>query len=203
MQKKSNRFTTLRRRGNVCDCRTTNDDRKAYNEEVFKLPIINIEPYLNRTEEDYAATTKEKLSQLQAQQASVAKQWDTAFCNVGFVIIEGHDVPPTLIQSLRQKAKEIFELSSHETKMKYRRGPYGSPLGGYNPIGRESVRLSRDTMGSDGGNSNAGDEADFTVVPSSASADSDSPAPDLVESFILKPSQIQNDPSELATLGVA
>lgn len=140
-----------------------------------KIPVVDISPFLTD-------------SSTKVEKEKVAKVWDEAFCTVGFAMIVGHGVPPDLISKFRSLANEFFE-QDHAEKMKYHRGKYGSPEGGYYAMGHEVVSRSRDEMGSDGGANEV-----------EASDENSPPLADLVESFILRPEQMVNDPMPLAAV---
>jgi isopenicillin N synthase-like dioxygenase len=180
---------------------------KATMPQKQQIPIIDISPFLHAGKEQ--------------QQAAVAKAWDEAFCTVGFARIVGHGVPTDLIQQFRQLAHNFF-AQNHDVKMRYHRGKYGDPAGGYYAAGHETVSRSRDAMGSDGGGSgpstagtsvtatSRGDEegqeeqVEANVASSSLLSPpaSVTPVVDLVESFLLRPEQLENDPRPLADVAV-
>jgi isopenicillin N synthase-like dioxygenase len=183
-----------------------------------QIPIIDISPFL------LAGKEEDETEQLQKQQAAVAKAWDEAFCTFGFARIVGHGVPTELIAQFRQLAHDFF-VQEHDVKMRYHRGKYGDPAGGYYAVGHETVSRSRDAMGSDGGTGGtAGTSAAATYrggdderqevveefveekvvanVASSSPASVPAVAVDLVESFILRPEQLENDPRPLADVAV-
>ena len=79
----------------------------------------------------------------------VASQWDEAFREHGFVVIIGHGVPSELVTALESAMDTFFTGLSHDEKMLYNNGSYGTPLGGYSPLFTEAVAQS--SSGIDGG----------------------------------------------------
>jgi isopenicillin N synthase-like dioxygenase len=179
------------------------DEESGKQPQDRKIPIIDISPFLV-----LAATVSQKNA---ASCAAVARAWDEAFCSVGFAMIVGHGVPADLIAEFRALAHQFF-AQELQVKMQYHRGKYGDPAGGYYAVGHEVVSRSRDAMGSDGGG--GGDVVTTTdtgsdVVATASSSSSSSPPPetspppvDLVESFLLRPEQRDNDPQPLADVAL-
>ena len=203
----------------------TNEATVTSKNNKFELPIIDISPFVLTDVDD---DDERKKQQLEQRRIKVIKEWDDAFTNVGFVMIQGHGVPETLIEKLRSKAKEFFEQTPLKEKIsKYHRGPYGNYDGGYTPMGNETVSQSRtvgNNLGSDGGSGSSGGgssgggsgsdngknddgtAAESTTATTGTIEASKSKtlikAADLVESYILRPHQVHNDPPGLANLGM-
>ena len=108
---------------------------------------------------------------------AVGKEWDAAMTNVGFAMITGHGVDPSIVDALRRGAHSFFGGPA-DAKQRYCYGPYGNPLGGFTGMGVEAVARSRDDHGSDGG------------------AKQTTALPDLVESFVFKPETVWKPTSD-------
>jgi len=74
-------------------------------------------------------------------QANFVNEMGTGLREYGFVIIEGHEIPPPLIQACYAKAKSFFELSAAE-KQKYL-VPGGGGQRGYTSLGQEHAKDSK------------------------------------------------------------
>jgi isopenicillin N synthase-like dioxygenase len=93
----------------------------------LSVPVIDIAPF--RT----GGLTEKK---------AVAEQVDRACRDIGFLIIQGHGVPPSLITNMRNVSREFFNLPIEEKKRFAR--PAMDVLRGYIGINQESLARSRD-----------------------------------------------------------
>jgi isopenicillin N synthase-like dioxygenase len=71
----------------------------------------------------------------------VAEAIDTACCDIGFLVIEGHGVDATLIEDMHRVSRAYFARSFWE-KMQYKMPP--DRYRGYTPYGAESLSYSLD-----------------------------------------------------------
>jgi len=72
----------------------------------------------------------------------VSRAWDEALTCFGFVIITGHNISSGIISKTRHESLSFFEKPLEEKKFHTFSEKYGSPSGGYNPIGNEAVSRS-------------------------------------------------------------
>jgi hypothetical protein len=86
------------------------------------IPVIDISPLLAGPNDPSRAL------------ASLISAWDSAFSTVGFAIITGYGVAPTLPDTLRSAAREFF-AQTEESKLRYRKNEWDFSKGGYVPMG--------------------------------------------------------------------
>eukprot|EP00929_Paragymnodinium_shiwhaense_P001401 TRINITY_DN101632_c0_g1_i1.p1 TRINITY_DN101632_c0_g1~~TRINITY_DN101632_c0_g1_i1.p1 ORF type:complete len:330 (-),score=61.81 TRINITY_DN101632_c0_g1_i1:344-1333(-) len=91
-----------------------------------EIPVIDIAPFVNVSEFNSEARQR------------TAAEWDAAMRRFGFATICGHGVSEKLIDDMRLAAETFFG-GAEADKMKYNRGPYGNPQGGYTGAGVEAV----------------------------------------------------------------
>lgn len=96
----------------------------------MNLPIIDISSW----------TDCSSSAQLRQEAAT---SWNNAMRDYGFAVITGHGIEESSFAELNKQALEFFSQPSID-RMKYSRGGYGHPLGGYTPAGRENVENSFD-----------------------------------------------------------
>ena len=94
------------------------------------LPIIDISSWNSISSDDVI-------------QQDIATQWNSALRDYGCVIVIGHGIEESTFDNVNSEAKIFFEKSAIE-RMRYSRGSYGHPLGGYTPAGVENVEKSFD-----------------------------------------------------------
>ena len=92
------------------------------------IPLIDLEPFIK-------GEKKEKLK--------VCKQVDEACRNIGFLIIEGHGVSPSLTKQMYEISEEYFNLPYWE-KMRFKMPP--DRYRGYTSFGSENLANSLDTV---------------------------------------------------------
>ena len=92
------------------------------------VPIIDIQPFLKGND---------------SQKATVASKVDEACSDIGFLVITGHGVDKTLIESMYKVSEEYFNRPIWE-KMKYKMPP--DRYRGYTSFGSENLANSLDEM---------------------------------------------------------
>ncbi|MDC0074337.1 isopenicillin N synthase family oxygenase [Alphaproteobacteria bacterium] len=92
------------------------------------IPLIDLGPFIK-------GDKKEKLL--------VSKQIDEACRNIGFLIIQGHSVSPSLINKMYEISEEYFKLPYWE-KMRFKMPP--DRYRGYTSFGSENLANSLDTV---------------------------------------------------------
>lgn len=93
---------------------------------LMTVPIIDIAPYRDGAQSDKRA---------------VARKIDEACRDMGFLIINGHGVPPDLIASVDAASRAFFDLPLEEKMQVVRPAP--DVTRGYIPLEGESVARSR------------------------------------------------------------
>ena len=71
----------------------------------------------------------------------IAKSWDHAFKTLGFALIKGHGISPSVFHNLNKEWNSFFNMEAR-LKLEFNHGAYGNELGGYTPQGVESVGRS-------------------------------------------------------------
>ena len=99
------------------------------NKENLRLPIIDLSNYFG-----VKATEDSK--------KDVLEKWFNAFSTIGFAILNNSGVNNSSIKALDVSARSFFEQANY-LKCKFSHGKYG--LGGYTPVGIESVGRSLNT----------------------------------------------------------
>lgn len=95
---------------------------------AFHVPAIDISPYLNPTPDN------------DAERAAVARQFDTACREVGFIQIHGHGVPAETVDGLAAASDAFFVGLDSAEKAAYRTPPGVNR--GYSPPKTEATSLS-------------------------------------------------------------
>lgn len=94
---------------------------------IKEIPIIDLEPYFKGTE---------------AEKKDVAKQVDFACKNIGFLIIQGHQIEKKFIEDVYDISADFFDLPVEE-KLKVKRVA-DDEIRGYSAIEDESLAYSLD-----------------------------------------------------------
>ena len=94
---------------------------QAIQKDFTEIPVINIAGLYSEDPE---------------QQRAVAEQLGHAAAHVGFLYIQGHQIPSAHIDALKAQTKQFFALPFDE-KMRYYAGNFGIKHRGYVPAGEE------------------------------------------------------------------
>ncbi|MEM7278401.1 MAG: 2-oxoglutarate and iron-dependent oxygenase domain-containing protein [Pseudomonadota bacterium] len=96
--------------------------------DSVEIPVVDLAPYFEGTD---------------AGKASVARAVDEACCAIGFLVISGHGIDETLIESMREVSRRYFDLPVDEKlRLKMPTDCYR----GYTPIGTEGLAASLDQV---------------------------------------------------------
>jgi len=76
------------------------------------------------------------------QKKDLVRRWNQAMQDEGFAIVVNHGVPAQKIDDMFARSRKFFLKTPKEEKMKFNFGPYGTPQGGFTPIGVEGVQRS-------------------------------------------------------------
>ena len=135
----------------------------------LSIPVVDISRFVKQVHAHQHASGKmqhppthaireigvDKGDDLDTEKQLIASQWDKAFREHGFAVIIGHGIPSEVVVALETAMDAFFAGLSHDEKMRYNRGCYGTPLGGYNPLFTEAVgqssSVSIDGTGGSGG----------------------------------------------------
>lgn len=100
------------------------------------VPVVDVSPFCSDTDDEGN----------EIDRLDCARQWDQAMSTIGFVVVVGHGIDTSIIESMRSGLLKFFSRDL-KYKQRFEYGPYGHPNGGYTSIGGESVSRSQDGHG--------------------------------------------------------
>ena len=98
--------------------RLAEDETDEFDED-YEVAILDFAPFLNGGEED---------------KARFAEAFGTALREIGFAVLTGHGVAPSLYDEIHETVVDLFTATPIEEKLRFRAGRFGSVSQGYFPL---------------------------------------------------------------------